>query len=378
VIDFNLSEEQQMLRDVVARFVREHYDLKAHRAAAASEVGFRRELWEQFAELGWLGLAQGEAVGGLGLSFVEVAIVMEELGRGLVLEPYLSSAVLCAHLLKQADEAGRGNPPLRALVAGKLFAALAHSEAGARYDLASVQETVATREGGGYRIEGRKTLALGAPAAEVLIVSARLADDPVGRFALFLVDPAAPGVSMESYPLIDYTRAADVRLAHVAVTMEAMLIGPQRALDALEEAVDLATLASVAEALGCMESILDQTAQHLKTRVQFGNPLGKFQALQHRMAEMFVEVQESRSILYQAIASLALGADARRTAISAAKAYVGNAGKLVGEHAIQLHGGIGVTEEVAVGHYYKKLVLFEKLFGDRDFHLDRFAKGRGY
>lgn len=378
MIDFNLSEEQQMLRDVVARFVREHYDLKAHRAAAESEAGFRRELWDQFAELGWLGLAQGEEVGGLGLSFVEVAIVMEELGRGLVLEPYLSSAVLCAHLLKLADEPERGNTPLRALVAGKLFAALAHSEAGARYDLASVQETIATREGGGYRLNGCKTLAQGAPAADVLIVSARLADDPAGRFALFLVNPAAPGVSMDPYPLIDYSRAADVRLANVAVTMDAMLIGPQRALVALEEAIDLATLASVAEALGCMESILDQTAQHLKTRVQFGNPLGKFQALQHRMAEMFVEVQESRSILYQAIASLAQGADARRTAVSAAKAYVGNAGKIVGEHAIQLHGGIGVTEEVAVGHYYKKLVLFEKLFGDRDYHLDRFARGRGY
>lgn len=378
MIDFNLSEEQKMLRDVVARFVRDHYDLKAHRAAAASEAGFRRELWEQFAELGWLGLAQGEAVGGLGLSFVEVAIVMEELGRGLVLEPYLSSAVLCAHMLKEADEAEAGNTPLRALVAGKLFAALAHSEAGARYDLASVQETIATREGGGYRINGRKTLALGAPAADVLIVSARVANDPAGRFALFMVDPATSGLTMEPYPLIDYSRAADVRLANVAVAKDAMLIGPQRALAALEEAVDLATLASVAEALGCMESILDQTAQHLKTRVQFGNPLGKFQALQHRMAEMFVEVQESRSILYQAIASLARGANARRTAVSAAKAYVGNAGKIVGEHAIQLHGGIGVTEEVAVGHYYKKLVLFEKLFGDRDFHLDRFAKGRGY
>lgn len=378
MIDFNLSEEQQMLRDVVARFVRENYDLKAHRAAAASDAGFRRELWDKFAELGWLGLAQSEAVGGLGLSFVEVAIVMEELGRGLVLEPYLSSAVLCATLLRQADAAERGNAALRELVAGRLLAALAHGEADVRYDLANVQETVATREGSGYRIDGRKTLVLGGPAADVLIVSARVAEDPTGRFALFVVDPAAAGVTIESYPLIDYSRAADVRLENVAVAPDAMLIGPQRALDALAEAVDLATLASVAEALGCMESILDQTAQHLKTRVQFGNPLGKFQALQHRMAEMFVEVQESRSILFQAITSVAQVADARRTAISAAKAYVGNAGKLVGEHAIQLHGGIGVTEEVAVGHYYKKLVLFEKLFGDRDYHLDRFATGRGY
>jgi len=378
VIDFSLSEEQKMLRDVVARFVREHYNLKAHRAAAASDVGFRGELWDKFAELGWLGLAQSEDVGGLGFSIVEVAIVMEEFGRGLVLEPYLSNAVLCANLLSQSDAAERGSGLLRQLVAGRLFASLAHSEEGARFEPASVKVTSAGREGGGYRLNGHKTLALGGPAASMLIVSARLTDDPAGRFALFLVDPAAPGVSMDHYPLIDYSRAADVRLCNVAVALDAMLIGPQRALDVLEEAIDLATLASVAEALGCMETMLDLTALHLKTRVQFGNPLGKFQALQHRMAEMFVEVQESRSILYQAIASVAQGAAAARTAISAAKAYVGNAGRIVGEHAIQLHGGIGVTEEAAVGHHYKKLVLFEKLFGDRDYHIDRFAKGRGY
>jgi alkylation response protein AidB-like acyl-CoA dehydrogenase len=217
---------------------------------------------------------------------------------------------------------------------------------------------------------------LGGPSADLLIVSAAVGDDRQGRFALYLVDPRAPGVSMHHYPLIDYSRASDVRLQDVRVAPEAMLIGPNNAFAALEEATDLATLATVAEALGCMEAILQLTSGHLSTRVQFGQPLGKFQALQHRMAEMFIEVQETRSILYQGISNLDKGDAERRIAVSAAKAYAGNAGKLVGAHGIQLHGGIGVTEEARVGHYYKQLILLEKLFGDCDYHVNRFADGR--
>ena len=378
MIDFNLSEEQHMLRAVAGRFVSENYSLQSHRKNAASVLGFEREHWKKFAELGWLGLFVDEKAGGQGLTFHEVAIVIEALGRGLALEPFLSTAVLCGSLVDRADRGEQRGKLLGELVAGNLWAALAHSEDGARFDLASVTRTIATRQGGAFRINGVKTMALGGPSAHALIVSARLADDARGRFSLFVVDPQAPGVTMNHYPLIDYSRASDVRLRDVEVNADAILIGEERALDMLEEAVDFATLASVAEALGCMETVLQLTSAHLKTRVQSGKPLGRFQALQHRMAEMFVEVQETRSILAQGIVSLGLGEAARKTAISAAKAYAGRAGRFVGEQGIQLHGGIGVTEEAAVGHYYKKLVLFEKLFGDSDHHIDRFARGCGY
>ncbi len=378
MIEFCLTQEQQMLRDVVARFVREQCNLQAHRASAASAEGFERRHWQTFAELGWLGLFLDEEVGGLGASFVEVAIVMEEFGRGLVREPFLSTAVLCARLLDRADARETRRACLTDLTAGQLFVALAHSEHGARYELGQVESTVATRTAQGFRLDGEKTMAFGASAASKLIVSARLADDAARRFGLFVVDVDLPGVTMNHYPLIDYSRAADVRLDAVMVSADAQLVGVERAAEVLDEAIDLATLASVAEALGCMETVLELTSEYLKTRVQFGQALAKFQALQHRMAEMFIEVQESRSILVQGLVSLDRGDAARRAAVSAAKAFTGKAGKLVGELGVQLHGGIGVTEEARVGHYYKKLVMFEKVFGDTAYHLDRFARCSGY
>lgn len=373
MIDFNLTEEQQMLRDVVQRYVRDHYDLERHRKSAASSDGFQRSHWKTFAELGWLGLSLDEEVGGLGCSFLEVAIVMEEFGRGLVLEPFLPTAVLCAHLLDRAGGGARGKEILRELSAGKMFLALAHVESGAGFDIACVNDTVARRSAQGYRLEGVKTLVLGGPSADQLIVSARIEDDAQGRFGLFLVDPYAPGVTMSHYPLLDFTRASDVTLCQVEVGPDAMLAGPDDGLRVLDEAVDLATLATVAEALGCMEAILQLCSDYLKTRVQFGKPLGQFQASQHRMAEMFIEAQETRSILLQGITSLGQGEQARRTAVSAAKAYAGQAAKIIGTLGVQLHGGIGVTVEAPVGHYYKKLVMFEKLFGDTDYHVERFA-----
>ncbi len=378
MIDFDLNQEQQMLREVVARFVSDNHGIKAHRHNAASAPGFNLDHWKRFAELGWLGLCFGDDVGGAGLSFLETAIVMEELGRGLVQTPFLSTAVLCADLVHRADQQQKRGSLLRDLVAGKLLMALAHAEQDSRFDLSDITRTSAVRRGDSYLLNGVKTMALGGPWAHKLIVSACVANDSKGRFALFLVDAQAPGVTMNHYPLIDYSRASDVRLVDVAVTDDALLIGVEHASSALEEAIDMATLACVAEALGCMETVLQLTSEHLKTRVQFGHPLGKFQALQHRMAEMFVEVGESRSILFQALASLDQDQTTRRTAISAAKAYAGQAGKFIGEEGVQLHGGIGVTEEAQIGHYFKKLVLFATLFGDCDYHVDRFARGRGY
>jgi alkylation response protein AidB-like acyl-CoA dehydrogenase len=370
-MDFNLTEEQQMLRDSARRFVHEHYEPEQRRALTKTESGFSCEHWEDMADLGWLALGLPEDVGGLACSFVEVAILLEEFGRGLVLEPYVSSAVLCGHILEAADNVQARADTLRAVAEGRRRLALAHYESAQRYELAPV--AVRARDTGeGFVLDGTKTLVLDAPAADQLIVSARVEGEE--GFALFLLDSATGGVTLQPYPLIDDSRAADVEFTSVRLPRSALLIGPARSQRVMDEALDRATLARVAEALGAMECVMQLTSEYLKTRVQFGQPIGKLQALQHRMAEMFVEVQEVRSILYCGLAHLDAEATLRGAVVSAAKLVTLEAGRIVGGQGIQLHGGIGVTEEYAVGHYFKKLVAFEKTYGDGAWHLERLAR----
>lgn len=369
-MDFNLTDEQQMLRDAVRRFAQEQYTFEARRRLIESGSGCSKEHWKSFAELGWLALGLPEDVGGLNCSFVETALLMEEFGRALVLEPYANSAILCARIVDASDRREHRETLLPSIADGKLRLALAHSEADARYNLATVQATTAMSSGEGYVLDGVKTLAFDAPAADQLIVSARLD----GGFGLFIVPCETKGVSINAYPLIDGTHAADVELKSVRLPASALLIEPDRALSVLEEAIDRTVLAQVAEALGAMEAVLEITNAYIKQRVQFGQPIGKFQALQHRMAEMFVEVQETRSILYRGMALLDAAPAERKRAISAAKVVASNAAKFVGAQGIQLHGGIGMTEEYAVGHYYKKLIAFEKRHGDTEYHVGRYLQ----
>jgi alkylation response protein AidB-like acyl-CoA dehydrogenase len=346
-MDFNLNDEQQMLRDGVERFVRENYKFETRRDLLNTAEGFSRENWQQFGDLGWIGMSFPEDAGGLGFSFVETAIILEQFGRGLVMEPYAINAVLCSRIIDRSGSKAHRDALLPAIAEGKLLVALAHAEAGSRFDLKAVKATTAKAAGKGFTINGTKTLVVSAPTADKLIVSAAVA----GGFALFLVDRKAPGVKLREYRLIDGTGAADIEFKDVAAEQ---LVDAKTAYDVLEEATDRATLGAVAEALGAMEQVLDLTSEYLKTRVQFGQPIGKFQALQHRLAEMFVETQETRSIMYRGLASIDADPKARRAAVSAAKVYVGNAGRFVG------------------GHYYKKLVTIEKLYGDTDHHLERF------
>lgn len=369
-MDFNLTDEQQMLRDAVRRFAQEQYTFEARRRWLESEPGFGHENWRSYAELGWLALGLPEDVGGLDCSFVETALVMEEFGRVLALEPYASSAILCARIVDVSGNGEHRAELLPALGEGKLRMALVHSEADARYNVATVQSTTAKRSGDGYVLDGVKTLAFDAPAASQLIVSARLDDG----FGLFVVPRDASGVSLNAYPLIDGMHAADVEFKAVRLPASALLVEPARALGVLEEAIDRTVLAQVAEALGAMEAVLEITNAYIKQRVQFGQPIGKFQALQHRMAEMFVEVQETRSILYRGMALLDAAPAERKRAISSAKVVASNAAKFVGAQGIQLHGGIGMTEEYAVGHYYKKLIAFEKRYGDTEYHVGRYLQ----
>ncbi|HSV35085.1 MAG TPA: acyl-CoA dehydrogenase family protein [Ramlibacter sp.] len=371
-MDFNLTDEQQMLRESAARFVREQYGFEARRKWVA-DGGWSRERWSQYAEMGWLSLSIPEALGGLGCSFVETALVAEELGRGMVLEPFVGCAVLAARLIERGDAPGfaaQREALLAGIADGSAITLLAHSEPGSRFELDSVKAR-AKPTPAGWVIDGTKMMVPGAPAAAHFIVSARVEGEGT---ALFLVHREA--VLLSSYPLIDGTRAGDLELHGVAVGHDALMAGPGSAVAVLEEALDRAALAQVAEALGCMEAVLALTSEYLKTRHQFGQPIGKFQALQHRMAEMFVEVQETRSILYRGMAHLEGEAAARRQAVSAAKVMLGSAGRFVGGQGIQLHGGIGVTDEYQVGHYYKRLLALEKIYGDSDWHLDRFIQAQ--
>jgi alkylation response protein AidB-like acyl-CoA dehydrogenase len=370
-MDFNLTDEQQMLRDGARRFAVERYSFAARKRLLATVERFSLQNWSAYAELGWLALALPEEAGGLGCSFVETAIVMQELGRVLALEPYATTAVLGAHIISAAENNEQRQELLSQLGNGQLRVALAHSEPDARYELGTVRTTAAQATDGDYVLSGVKTLVFDAPAADRLIVSAALTE---GGFGLFIVPTDASGVTMNSYPLIDGTRAADIELKEVHVAKSALLLEPPRAFDVLEEAIDRTMLAHVAEALGAMESVLDITSGYIKQRVQFGQPIGKFQALQHRMAEMFVEVQQTRSILYRGIALLEAAPAERKRAVSAAKVVACNAGKFVGAQGIQLHGGIGMTEEHSIGHYYKRLVAFEKRFGDTEFHISRYLQ----
>lgn len=368
-MDFSLSEEQQMLCEGAERYLAGHYSFEQRRELLGNAAGFSTGQWSTFAELGWLALAVPEDAGGLGGSFIDVALIMEAMGRRLVLEPYATTAILSARVIDRSGNASIRSELLPAIAQGECRVALAHGEIESRYQ-ASGLGTIARAREGDYVIDGVKAIVLDAPAADRLIVSAEVEGEGL---ALFLVNKDAPGVTVRGYPLIDGTRAADVELAAVRVTRSALLTCGARALEVLEEAVDRVVLARVAEGLGAMEVVLQLTSEHLKNRKQFGQPLMNFQALQHRLAEMFVEVQETRSILYRGLAYIEAPAAERRAAVSAAKVVAATAGRVVGELGIQLHGGVGMTQEYQVGHYYKRLIALEKAFGDVDHHLERLA-----
>jgi alkylation response protein AidB-like acyl-CoA dehydrogenase len=377
-MNFDLSDEQRMVAESATRYVREQCTLERKREIARSVDGFSRERWAQFASMGWLALPVPENRGGLGGGPVEVALLMEALGRGLVNEPVVDSAVLCASLLAQSQATECAGELLDALISGVAVPTLAHLEGGDRSEYEATVATTARRMGDGWQLSGCKHLVRHGHAASHWLVTARI-DGEVG-FALFVVDRNAAGVQVQSHRLIDGTRSADLHFDGLVLPANALLLAPTHNAAALEAALDRAVLALCAAAIGSMEAVMAMTADYLKTRVQYGQPLARFQALQHRMAEMFVETEQARAALWRAIAAMqatvgaavqAGGSQERARAISAAKWLVSRAGLFVTGQAIQLHGGIGVTEEYAVGHHYKALVAFDKRLGDSDFHLLR-------
>ena len=367
-MNFSHTEERQMLAETVERFVRDKYAIDARHKLVEHETGWSREVWAEMAELGLIGALFPEEAGGFGGAGFDIMVVFEELGKGLVVEPFLPCLLGGTALLSGSD----GQRALiEDVIGGETLVALAHGEPQSRYDLADVQ-TTATRDGDGWVLGGAKAVVLGGEAADHLVVSARTGGErkDANGVSLFLV----PGDAVErrGYPTADGYRAAEVRLDGVRVSADA-LIGPEgEGLVIVERAQAAGIVAVCAEALGSMQVCADMTVDYLKTRKQFGVVIGKFQALAHRMADLLTEIEQSRSLVINAAAHMAdEDAFERDWHLSAAKNMIGRAGVLVAEESIQLHGGIAMTWEYAVGHYAKRLVMIDAMFGDTDHHLER-------
>lgn len=375
-MDLSLNDDQNMLKDSVERFVRENYAFETRRKNAATPTGWLESNWAKFAELGWLGIPFAEDVGGLGWGMVETAIVMEQFGRGLVLEPYLPTVLLGGEAIARGGSAAQQQAILPALIEGKKQMALAFAERQSRYNLADIA-TTAKKDGAGYVLSGHKGVVFNGPAADHIVVAARTSGgqrDARG-ITLFLVDGKAKGLSRRDYPTQDGLRASELTLDKVSVGADAVVGTVDDGLSLLETVIDRATVAVCAEAVGCMDALNAATHEYIKTRKQFGVPIGKFQVLQHRMVDMFTHAQEARSMVLMATLRID-DADpaARRKAASAAKVQIGKSGRFVGQGAVQLHGGMGVTDELNVSHYFKRLTMIDSIFGNQQFHLTRYGQ----
>ena len=368
-MNFNYTEEQLALQDTLRRFIAKDYSFEHRRALAKSADGFDREAWKTFADFGILALPFHEDFGGLNGSAIDTMLVMEMLGRGLALEPYVSTVVLCGGLIRDAGSAAQQEALLPAIAGGELMLALAHHEPGGRYELDRVA-TTAIPAGSGWQLNGAKAVVLAAPSADKLLVSAR---DGKG-ISLFVVDARAAGVTLRAYPTQDGARAADIRLTDVAVGTDALIGTAGNALPVIERALDYANAALCAEAVGIMSALNEITLEYLKTRKQFGVPIGNFQALQHRMADMVIATEQARSMATLAAVRVdSADAAERSRSVAAAKAYVSQSARLVGQQAVQLHGGMGVVDELNVSHYFKRMTMIGMTFGDADYHLGRFS-----
>jgi len=372
-MDFSLSEEQQMLKDSIGKFVQNDYDFDSRMKTVNSAQAFNKDHWSLFAELGWLMVPFSEADGGLGGSAADLMVVMEEFGKGIVIEPFLATAVIGGGLIAAQGSEAQKTEILPEVMAGNLQMALAFTEAQSRYCLHNVA-TTAEKKGDTFTLNGQKSVVLNGGVADKIIVLARTAgeqNDKTG-LSLFVLDTNAEGVTRQSYATQDGGQAAEISLNNVTVSADAMVGEKGLALASVEAILDRANLAICAEAVGAMEVTYQKTVEYTKTRVQFGVPISKFQALQHRMADMFIEHQQAKSALLMAAMQLDADPVLGARAVSAAKLRIGRAARHVGQEAVQIHGGIGVTDELDVGHFFKRLTMIEMLFGNSDYHNRRY------
>jgi pimeloyl-CoA dehydrogenase small subunit len=374
-MDFELSEDQVLLQESVTRFVADNYSFEQRRKLVDTDQGYSDKHWSQFAELGWLGMPFAEEYGGYGGTPVETMVVLEEFGKGLVAEPYISTIVLGAGALVNGGSDAQKQELIPQVAEGNLKLALGFAERQSRYNLADV-ETKAEKSGGDYVLNGMKSVVFGAPTAGKFIVSARTggASRDEGGISLFIVDADAAGVSVRGYPTVDGMRAGEVTLDGVKVGADALMGAEGEGFAALEATIDQAIASAAAEAVGAMSTLNDMTLEYIKTREQFGQPIGKFQVLQHRMVDMFIAHEEAKSMAMMAAMRIDdEDANERRKAASATKVQIAKSARFVGQQAIQLHGGIGMTDEYAAGHYFKRLTMIDRSYGDGDYHLARFG-----
>lgn len=371
-MDFNFTEEQEMVRDGLSRLVREQYDWETRRKAVASNDGWRPEIWAQLAELGILGMPFSEADGGFGGGAVDSMIIMQEFGKGLVVEPFLPTVVCAGGFLKHAGTPAQKEEHIGGIVAGSRVFAFAYAEPRGRYDYADL-ETTAKKDGSGYVLNGHKAVVIGAPWASHLIVTARTSGERRDRagVSVFVVDKSAPGIVTRDYETFDGRRASEVYFENVAIPADALIGEEGAGLPLIELVTDEAIAALCAEACGAMKVAHAMTVEYSRQRKQFGVAIGSFQVLQHRMVDMYTAYEQSVSLTYLATLRLDAPDAERKRAVSAAKVGVGQAARLIGQDAVQIHGGNGVTDEYAIGHYFKRLTIFDSEFGNVDHHMKR-------
>ncbi|KEO90113.1 acyl-CoA dehydrogenase [Erythrobacter longus] len=371
-MDFNFTEEQDMVRDGLSRMVREQYGPEERRQLIASDAGWSKAIWGQLAELGILGMSFSEEDGGFGGGAIDSMVIMEEFGKGLVVEPFVPTVVCAGGFLKHAGTAAQKEEHIGGIVSGERVFAFAYAEPRGRYDLANI-ETTAKKDGGDYVLNGHKAVVIGAPWASHLVVTARTGGERTDAqgISVFVVDKSADGIVTRDYATVDGRRASEVYFENVRVPADALIGEEGNALPLIERVTDEAIAAQCAEACGAMKVAHAMTLDYAKQRKQFGVPIASFQVLQHRMVDMYTEYECSVSMTY--LATLRLDADerTRKEAVSAAKVRVAQAAHHVGQEAIQIHGGNGMTDEYAIGHYFKRLTIFDSEFGNIDHHMKR-------
>jgi pimeloyl-CoA dehydrogenase small subunit len=378
-MDFDLSEEQRLLKESVDGLLTDSYDFDQRKKYMAEKGGWSKAVWSKLAEQGLLGLPFSEEDGGFGAGGVETMIVMEALGKALLLEPYLATVVIAGGFLRHGGSAEQKAAHIPAIIDGSKTFAFAQLEKNSRYDLNDVS-TTAKKKGAGWVIDGEKFVVLNGETADTFVVTARTAGGQRDKsgIGVFLVPASAKGIAKKGYPTQDGLHAADISFTGVEVGADAVMGAAENGLPLIERVVDEARTALCAEAVGAMDESLKTTVEYLKTRKQFGVPIGSFQTLQHRAADMFVAVEQARSMsMFATMAADIDDAKERATAVAAAKVQIGKSAKFVGQQSIQLHGGIGMTQEAKIGHYFKRLTMIENTFGDTDYHLRRVTESGG-
>jgi len=374
-MDFSLTEEQVLLQDSVAKFVRDHCDVDRHRDHIQTGSTFDAKVWEQFAQLGWLSVPFSEESGGFGGGAVDTMVICEALAGGVVREPFLSTVVTCGALLRRGGTPEQCSAYIDNIIDGSKRWAFAFAEADSGYDLAAVS-MAAEMEADKFVLNGSKISVMDGDSADFLVVSVRTsgADRNRGGISLLIVDANCAGVTRENFTRVDGGGAANIEFNDCAVSAEQLLGTPGQAYFLMQDVIDESIVAMGAEALGTMQALLDATVEYTKTRKQFGQPIGKFQALQHRMADMYLKLEETRSLTLNAAIQIEAESEDAAAACAALKVKICEAGKFISQEAVQLHGGIGMTDELVIGHHFKRLLVLAMLYGDEDYHLQRYIE----